>query len=62
MVTVRVVIALAAMHQWLLFQMDVYNAFLQGEFEEEVFMQFPPRFGSQGGDKACRVLKSLYGL
>ncbi|XP_015159893.1 uncharacterized mitochondrial protein AtMg00810-like [Solanum tuberosum] len=42
--------------------MDVYNAFLQGDLKEEVFMQFPPRFGSQGGDQACRLLKSLNGL
>ncbi|XP_049375062.1 uncharacterized mitochondrial protein AtMg00810-like [Solanum verrucosum] len=50
MVIVRAVIALAAMHQRPLFQMDVYNAFFQGDLEEEVFMQFPPGFGSQGGD------------
>ncbi|XP_075088604.1 secreted RxLR effector protein 161-like [Nicotiana tabacum] len=38
MVTVRSIIALAAMNQWPLFQMDVYNAFLQGDPEEEVYM------------------------
>nr|XP_016452030.1 PREDICTED: uncharacterized mitochondrial protein AtMg00810-like [Nicotiana tabacum] len=62
MVIVTVVIALAAMNQWNLYQMDVYHAFLQGDLEEEVYMQLPPSFGSQRGNKACRLHKSLYGL
>nr|XP_009775681.1 PREDICTED: uncharacterized protein LOC104225556 [Nicotiana sylvestris] len=32
---VRVVLALAATHSWNLHQMDVYNAFLQGDLTEE---------------------------
>lgn len=62
MITIGAVIALAAMNQWSLFQMDVYNAFLQGDLEEKVCMQLPPRFDIQGGNKCCRLLKSLYGL
>nr|XP_009771568.1 PREDICTED: uncharacterized protein LOC104222088 [Nicotiana sylvestris] len=62
MVTVRAIITLAAINQWNLYQMDVYNGFLQGDLEEEVYMQLPPGFGSQGRNKACRLLKSLYGL
>ncbi|KAL3376952.1 hypothetical protein AABB24_003396 [Solanum stoloniferum] len=62
MVTVRCVVALAAQSGWCLFQMDVYNAFLQGDLFEEVYMSLPPGFGSQGENKVCRLLKSLYGL
>ncbi|KAJ8753872.1 hypothetical protein K2173_000126 [Erythroxylum novogranatense] len=36
-VTVRSVLAVATMFSWPLFQMDVYNAFLQGDLHEEVF-------------------------
>ncbi|XP_071723318.1 uncharacterized protein [Rutidosis leptorrhynchoides] len=38
MVTVRSVVTLAATFNWPLYQMDVYNIFLQGDLEEEVFM------------------------
>lgn len=61
-VTVRIVIAIAAIYNWPLYQMDVHNAFLQGDLHEEVYMQLPEGFGNQGGNKVCRLLKSLYGL
>lgn len=41
MATVRIVIALAASENWPLFQMDVYNSFLQGDLLEDVFMEIP---------------------
>lgn len=44
MVTVRVVISLAATRKWSIHQMEVYNAFLQGDLEEEVYMTMPPGF------------------
>ncbi|XP_075104470.1 uncharacterized protein LOC142178566 [Nicotiana tabacum] len=47
MVTVRTILSLDAMKGWKLHQMDVFNAFLQGEGE-------PPR--------VCKLQKSLYEL
>ncbi|KAI5336291.1 hypothetical protein L3X38_015558 [Prunus dulcis] len=39
--TVRLILSLAAMHKWSLGQLNVKNAFLHGELEEEVFMRQP---------------------
>ena len=63
MTKVRTVIALAAAKGWHLHQMDVKNAFLQGELEEEVYMVQPPGFNSSTHPKAvCRLKKPLYDL
>ncbi|XP_070013643.1 uncharacterized protein [Nicotiana sylvestris] len=55
MVTVRAVVALAAASSWYIFQMDVHNAFLQGDHLEEVHMQVPDGFSSQGQIKRIGV-------
>lgn len=45
-VIVRAVISMATAQDWYLRQMDVYNAFLQGDLYEEVYMQLPKGFAS----------------
>jgi hypothetical protein len=43
--------------------MDVKTAFLNGEFEEEIYMDQPDGFVAKGQErKVCKLLKSLYGL
>ena len=43
--------------------MDVTNAFLQGDIEEQLYMTQPPGFLSEQNTSAvCRLRKSLYGL
>lgn len=63
MATVRAVIAVAAARGWIMHQMDVKNAFLHGELQEEVYVEQPPRYVDPGHpDYVCRLCKALYGL
>lgn len=41
MVTVRILLALAATYRWSLFQMDIVTAFLQGDLFEDIYMDIP---------------------
>lgn len=61
MTTVRVLLALAALRNWDLHQMDVKNAFLNGDLKEEVYMEPPQGLEVQSG-QVCRLKKALYGL
>ncbi|KZV21171.1 hypothetical protein F511_24735 [Dorcoceras hygrometricum] len=61
-VTVRCLLTIASARNWPLHQMDVANAFLQGDLEEDIYMAIPPGFPNQSPNMACKLLKSLYGL
>ncbi|KAG7536929.1 GAG-pre-integrase domain [Arabidopsis suecica] len=61
--TVRVVLSLATNLEWELWQMDVKNAFLQGELEEEVYMRPPPGLeDKEAPGKVLKLKKAIYGL
>jgi hypothetical protein len=53
----------AASYGLTIHQMDVMTAFLNGEFDEEIYMDQPEGFIADGQEnKVCRLIKSLYGL
>jgi hypothetical protein len=58
---VRSLLAVAAVRHWPLFQMDVKNAFLNGDLLEEVYMQPPPSYPNSQ-NQVCRLRRALYGL
>jgi hypothetical protein len=61
--TIRVLVALAASHGLLIHQMDVKTTFLNGELDEEIYMQQPDGFVAPVQEnKVCSLQKSLYGL
>jgi hypothetical protein len=61
--TIRTLIAVAASYGLIIHQMDVKTTFLNGELDEEVYMDQPEGFIADGQEnKVCRLIKSLYGL
>jgi len=61
--TVRTVLSLALSRSWPIHQLDVNNAFLQGNLSETVYCAQPAGFeDSARPDHVCRLNRSLYGL
>ena len=61
--SIRILISLASIHNLVIHQMDVKTAFLNGDLEEEIYMEQPEGFVLPGQEKkVCKLVKSLYGL
>jgi hypothetical protein len=61
--TVRLLVALATHSGWEIHHMDVKSAFLNGELQEEVFVQQPEGYVKKGSEhKVLKLKKALYGL
>ncbi|GJY28535.1 zinc finger, CCHC-type containing protein [Tanacetum coccineum] len=61
--TIRLLIAMASIHNLIIHQMDVKTAFLNGDLNKEFYMNQPQGFIIHGNEnKVCNLIKSLYGL
>jgi hypothetical protein len=61
--TIRCILAIGAAMDLEIHQMDVKTAFLNGELEEDIYMDQPQGFVQDGKeDLVCKLKKSLYGL
>ncbi|KAK8680565.1 hypothetical protein V6N13_109507 [Hibiscus sabdariffa] len=61
--SIRILLAIAAIHDYEIWQMDVKTAFLNGKIEEDVYMTEPEGFVTPGNaGKVCKLQRSIYGL
>ena len=61
--TIGVTLALAASHGFLVHQMEVKTAFLNGELDDKIYMIQPDGFVLEGQErKLCKLWRYLYGL
>ena len=61
--SIQMLMAIAMLHNLEIHQMNVKNASLNGELDEEIYMEQPEGFIVPGKEKkVCRLVKSLYRL
>jgi hypothetical protein len=61
-VSIHCVLALATIEDMEIHQMDVKPAFLNGDLEEDIYMEQPEGFTQEDEHLVCKLQKSLYGL
>ncbi|XP_019183643.1 PREDICTED: uncharacterized protein LOC109178464 [Ipomoea nil] len=62
-VTIRIIFTIALKQGWLLRQLDINNAFLNGTLHEDVYMEQSTGFVQPGLEHhVCRLKKAIYGL
>ena len=61
--SIRMVLVIVTLRNLEVHQMDVKTSFLNGDLDEEIYMEQPEGFISPRQEKkVCRLVKSLYGL
>ena len=61
--SIRIILAIAAYHDYEIWQMDVKTAFLNGDLEEDVYMTQPEGFvNPKDAGKVYKLKRSIYGL
>lgn len=61
--TIHLILSISVSYQWEIKQLDVNNAFLHGNLEEEIYISQPPGFIDKANPNyVCKLHKALYGL
>lgn len=61
--SIRLILALSVEYDFIIHQMDVVSAYLNGDLQDEIYMEQPEGFVDQKHPtKVCKLLKGLYGL
>lgn len=60
--TLRTLLAIAADQDLEIHQLDIKTAFLNGNLDEDVYIQQPPGYDNHNPHLACKLNKALYGL
>ena len=61
--SIRILLAVAASLDYEIWQMDVKTAFLNGNLNEDIYMQQPEGFKAKGKEHmVCKLQRSIYGL
>jgi hypothetical protein len=61
MTTIRTLLAVTSAREWSIAQLNVKNAFPNGDLCENVYMRPPPEYSILEG-MVCHLHRSLYGL
>ena len=63
MSSIRIILAISVQRKMFIHQMDVKTAFLNGDLQEEIYMEQPEGYVSlERPNAVCKLKKSLYGL
>jgi Reverse transcriptase (RNA-dependent DNA polymerase) len=61
--SIRMLLIIAAFHDYEIWQMNVKTTFLNGNLEDDVYMIQPMSFENpKNAEKVCKLLRSIYGL
>ena len=61
--SICLLLSMAAICSWPLFQLDIKNVFFYGDLAKEVYMEQLPCFVAQGeSGLVCKLRRSLYSL
>ena len=60
--SIRLVLSLAALHNWEVHQMNDKSAFLHGDLWEGIYLEQPPGYVQDNSILVCLLNKSLYVL